>query len=340
LADLLRHGLLRGSFVPPREQRELRDLTRQRSNLVRERASVVNRLQKVLEDANIKLASVVSDVMGVSARAMLEALIDGKAANPATMAELARKRLRNKRDELEQALTGQVRDHHRFLLAAHLIHIDFLDERIACFDQRIVAHIEQFSSSAPAPSEDQDDPDGSAQGGENPLTYTEAIELLDTIPGINQRLAEVLVAEMGTDMSRFPSENHLSAWAGVAPGNNESAGKRRSGKTNPGNPALRKGLVQAAQGAKRKKGSYLAAQYRRLAARRGKKRATVAVAHSILVIAYHVLSRREPYRELGDNYFDERKRQSVANRLMRRLEKLGYQVSLEMQPLSISAVVA
>jgi len=233
-----------------------------------------------------------------------------------------------------------VRDHHRFLLAAHLIHIDFLDERIACFDQRIVAHIERFSSSPPAPSENQDDPGGSAREGENPLTYAEAIELLDTIPGVNQRLAEVLVAEMGTDMSRFPSENHLSSWAGVAPGNNESAGKRRSGKTNPGNPALRKGLVQAAQGAKRKKGSYLAAQYRRLAARRGKKRATVAVAHSILVIAYHVLSRREPYRELGDNYFDERKRQSVANRMMRRLEKLGYQVSLEMQPLSISAVAA
>jgi len=164
------------------------------------------------------------------------------------------------------------------------------------------------------------------------LSYAQAVELLDTIPGIGQRLAEVIVAEMGTDMSRFPSEQHLPSWAGVAPGNNESAGKRRSGKTRPGNPALRKGLVQAAHGAKRRKGTYLAAQYHRRAARRGKKRAIVAVAHSILLIAYHMLSRRQAYRELGGNYFDERKRESVTNRLVRRLEKSGYQVALETQP--------
>jgi len=169
------------------------------------------------------------------------------------------------------------------------------------------------------------------EGQEGALSYVQAVELLDTIPGINRGLAEVMVAEMGTDMSRFPSAHHLASWTGVAPGNNESAGQRRSGKTPPGNAALRKGLVQAAHGAKRKKGTYLAAQYHRLAARRGRKRALVAVAHSILVIAYHMLSRQEPYRELGGNYFDERKRESVVNRLVRRLEKLGYHVALEMQ---------
>jgi transposase len=338
LADLLRHGLLRASFVPPRGQRELRDLTRQRSNLVRERAAVANRLQKVLEDANIKLAAVATDVLGVSGRAMLDAMVAGE-ADPTAMAELARGRLRNKQAELEQALTGRVRDHHRFLLATHLSHIDFLDEQIRQFDQRIISHIEQqppvLTTVSPpqlvsALAEPLELPEGV-------LTWVEAVDLLDTIPGIDRRLAEVLVAEMGIDMSRFPSEHHLASWSGVAPGNNESAGKRRSGKTPPGNPALRKALVQAAHAAKRKKGCYLGAQYHRLAARRGKKRAIVAVAHSILVIAYHILSRQEPYRELGSNHFDERKRESVVNRLVRRLEKLGYQVALEMQPSSAVA---
>jgi transposase len=338
LADLLRHGLLRASFVPPRGQRELRDLTRQRSNLVRERAAVANRLQKVLEDANIKLAAVATDVLGVSGRAMLDAMVAGE-ADPVAMAELARGRLRNKQAELEQALTGRVRDHHRFLLATHLSHIDFLDGQIRQFDQRITSHIEQqppvLTTVSPpqlvsALAEPLELPEGV-------LTWVEAVDLLDTIPGIDRRLAEVLVAEMGIDMSRFPSEHHLASWSGVAPGNNESAGKRRSGKTPPGNPALRKALVQAAHAAKRKKDGYLAAQYHRLAARRGKKRAIVAVAHSILVIAYHILSRREPYRELGGNHFDERKRESVVNRLVHRLEKLGYQVALEMQPTSAVA---
>jgi len=338
IADLLRHGLLRGSFVPPREQRELRDLTRQRSNLVRERAAVVNRLQKVLEDANIKLASVVTDVMGVSARAMLEAIVEGE-ADPVTMAELARGRLRSKRAQLEQALVGRVRDHHRFLLAGHLAHIDFLEEQIEHFNQRIAAHIEQATSSATPLKDAALTPPEPTEGQDGVLTYAQAVDLLDTIPGIDRQLAEVMAAEMGIDMSRFSSEHHLASWAGVAPGNNESAGKRRSGKTPPGNAALRKGLVQAAHGAKRKKGTYLAAQYHRLAARRGKKRAIVAVAHSIVVIAYHVLSRREPYRELGGNYFDERKREAVVNRLVRRLEKLGYQVALELQT-GVTAVAA
>ncbi len=339
LADLLRHGLLRGSFVPPRPQRELRDLTRQRSNLVRERAAVVNRLQKVLEQANIKLASVATDVMGASGRAILEALVDGE-TDPTAMAELARGRLREKKAELEQALVGRMSDHQRFLLASHLRHIDFLDEQIRQFDERIARHIEQMSSpsvtageaspAAPVPSEEKPEP---------ALTWSQAVELLDTIPGIDRRLAEVLVAEMGIDMSRFPTAKHLASWGGVAPGNNESAGKQRSGKTPPGNPGLRKALVQAAHGAKRKKDSFLKAQYHRLAARRGKKRAIVAVAHSILVIAYHVLRRGEPYRELGGNYFDERKRESIVHQLVRRLEKLGYQVTLEMQPIPVGVVI-
>ena len=333
LADLLRHGLLRGSFVPERPQRELRDLTRQRSNLTREKAAVVNRLQKVLEDANIKLASVASDVMGVSARAMLKQIVAGE-INPVILAELARGRLRNKLAELEQALAGRVRDHHRFLLVTHLAHIDFLDEQIDQFNQRIAAHIERHSlpswdGASPNATTDSTKP---TRGEGVPVTYSQAVDLLDTIPGISRWLAELIVAEMGIDMRRFPSAGHLASWAGVSPGNNESAGKRRSGKTPPGNCALRKGLVQAAQGAKRGRGTYLAAQYHRIAARRGKKRATVAVAHSLLVIAYHVLSRREPYRELGGNYFDERKRQSVANRLIHRLDRLGYQVALTTKP--------
>jgi len=336
LADLLRHGLLRGSFVPPRPQRELRDLTRQRSNLVREKAAVVNRLQKVLEDTNIKLASVVSDVMGVSARAMLEEIVAGQ-SDPAVLAELARGRLRNKRAQLEQALVGRVRDHHRFLLVTHLAHIDFLDEQIEHFNQRIAAHIEQQSPPPSAEPWEDVSTDLTELAGDKggPLTYAQAVELLDTIPGLDRWLAELIVAEIGTDMRRFPSAQHLASWAGVAPGNNESAGKRRSTKTPPGNRVLRKGLVQAAQGAKRKKNTYLAAQYHHIAARRGKKRAIVAVAHSILVIAYHILSRWEPYRELGGNYFDERKRESVANRLIRRLEKLGYQLALATKPTAI-----
>jgi len=323
LADLLRHGLLRGSFVPPREQRNLRDLTRERSNLVEERAREVNRVQKVLEDANIKLAGVASDVLGVSGRAMLETIIQGE-AEPATMAELARGRLRSKRAALTQALTGRVKEHHRFLLEQHLIHIDFLDEQIELFSRQIATQIERMSAlpkyQVPAP-----------EGAEatQPLTYARAIELLDTIPGINRWLAEVIVAEMGIDMGRFPSHRHLASWSGVAPGNNESAGKRRSGKTPPGNQYLRKGLVQGANGAKRKQGSYLKAKYHRVAARRGKKRATVAVAHSMLVSVYYMLLRQEPYRDLGDSHFDTHKREFVVKHLVRRIEKLGYQVALQ-----------
>lgn len=334
LADLLRHGLLRGSFVPPREQRELRFLTRQRDNLVRERVRVINRLQKVLEDANLKLAAVATDVTGVSGREMLAAILAGQ-DDPVALADLAHGRLRNKRNELEQALTGFVRAPHRFLLTTHLAHLDFLDEQIELFNQEIAARMPPPPSAPlpdPAPGEE------AAPGAPDaavPLSRAAAVALLDTIPGVDQRLAEVIVAEVGPDMSRFPSAAHLAVWAGVAPGNNESAGKHYSGKTRPGNAALRKGLVQAAQGAKRTKGCYLREQFHRIAGRRGKKRATVAVAHSIIVIIYHVLTHREPYRELGGNYFDERQRGAVTNRLVRRLEKLGYEVALKEKPVAV-----
>jgi transposase len=339
IADLLRHGLLRSSFVPPRAQRELRDLTRQRSNLVRERASVINRLQKVLEAANVKLASVVSHVAGASARAMLEAMISGE-SDPAALAELAKGRMRGKRAELERALAGTTGAHHRFLLATHLEHIDFLDEQIESYSAQIAIHLDRLTSEAdlnsgppPSPSAAPDDPVSATPqpdgGVSHPLTGVQAVVLLDTIPGIGPWQAEVILAEIGLDMTRFATAAHLASWAGVAPGNNESAGKRRPGKTRHGNPALCKTLVQAAHAAARTKNTYLAAQYRRLAARRGANRAAVAVAHSILVIAHHLLTRREPYQDLGGNYFDERKRDSVTHRLVRRLEKLGHHVTLD-----------
>jgi transposase len=304
IAELLQHGLLRASFIPPPAQRELRELTRHRSNFVRERATVVNRVQKVLESANIKLAAVATDVLGVSGRAMLQALIVGE-SEPAAMAELAKGRLRNKREQLSQALEGRVQAHHRFVLTELLCQIDSLEDTIGRFNEQIEAYRAPFA---------------------------EAIQLLDTIPGVGPETAEVLVAEMGADMSRFPTARHWAAWAGLAPGNHESAGKRRTGRTRKGNQALRQGLIQAAHAAAHTKGTYLAAQYHRLAARRGSKRAIVAVAHSMLVIAYCLLSRHESYRELGGDYFDRQRPAATAKRLVQRLENLGYRVILEAPP--------
>lgn len=309
IAELLQYGLLKASFIPPVGQRELRELTRFRATFVRERATLVNRLQKVLESANIKLASVATDVMGVSGRAMLEALIEGS-ASPAQMAELAKGRLREKRPKLVQALEGRVKAHHRFLLTELLCQIDSLEETIARFDQEI---------------------------GDYCRPFEEAVVVLDTLPGVARATAETIVAEIGSDMSRFPSADHVAAWAGVAPGNHESAGKRRSGKTNKGNKALRAALNQAAHAAARTKNTYLAAQYHRLAARRGKKKAIVALMHTILVMSYYMIQRKEPYRELGGNYFDQRRPEVTAQRLVNRLEKLGYQVTL--QQASASAAV-
>lgn len=301
IAELLRYGLLKASFVPPRGQRELRELTRFRSTFVRERANLINRIQKVLESANIKLASVLTDIDGVSGRAMLRALIGGT-ASPAEMADLAKGRLKAKRDSLEFALVGRVERHHRFILQELLNQIESLDATIAKFDQQILEYCRPFEA---------------------------AVERLDTIPGVARETAEIIVSEIGIDMSRFPSADHLASWAGVAPGNHESAGKRLSGRTTKGNQALVDALTQAAWAASHTKNTYLSAQYRRIAARRGRKKALVAVAHSILVIAYHLLKNQETYHELGGDYFDKRNPQTVAKRLVRRLETLGYSVTLE-----------
>jgi transposase len=307
LADLLQHGLLRPSFVPPAPQRELRDLTRYRTTLVHDRVRTVNRLHKVLEDANIKLAAVATDVVGVSARAMLEALLAGQ-SDPACLAALARGRLRDKHEHLVQALTGRLKAHHAFLIAEHLSHIDYLDEAITRVSAEIAERLRPF--------EDE-------------------ITRLDTIPGVSRRTAEVLVAEIGTDMARFPSAQHLASWAGMCPGNHQSAGKQQRGTTRKGSPWLRQALAEAAHGAAHSKKTYLGAQYRRLVARRGKQRALVALGHSILMMVYYLLTRGTTYQELGPNYFDERERSLVERRLVRRLERLGYQVSL--QPIAQAA---
>ena len=300
IAELMQYGLLQASFIPPAGQRELRDLTRHRANFVRERVNLVNRVQKVLETANIKLSSVATDIMGVSGRAMLQALIEGQ-ASPEEMAELAKGRMRDKREQLAQALDGRVKAHHRFILTELLCEIDHLEELITRFDQEIETYCHPFEW---------------------------AVKLLDTIPGVGREAAEVIVSEIGTDMSRFPTAAHLSAWAGVAPGNNESGGKRRSGRTRKGNQALGVALNQSANAATHVKNCYLAEQYHRLAARRGKKRAIVAVSHSILIIAYHLIRKREPYQEKGADYFEKRRPEARLNYHMKGIERLGYQVDL------------
>jgi transposase len=314
LAQLLRHGLLRASFVPDRDRRELRELTRYRASLVRERAAEVNRLQKTLEGANIKLAAVASDVTGASGREMLAGLVAG-AADAAALARLAKGKLRAKIPQLERALTGRVAGHQRFLLARQLAHLAELEALIA----EVGAEVDRRLAALDAP----------AAGGPPGGPFAEAVARLDTIPGVGQRTAETLVAEIGLDMGRFPSAGHLASWAGLCPGNHQSAGKRRSGKTRKGSPWLRAALAEAAQAAGRTKGTYLGAQYRRLAARRGKKKAAIAVAHSILRIAYQLLKHRTTYCDLGHDYFDKRDQQGVERRLVQRLEGLGYKVALE-----------
>jgi transposase len=301
LADLMRHGLIRKSFVPPQPLRELRDLLRYRRKLVDSGTSERNRLLAVLETANIKLASVASDVFGASGRLMLEALIRGK-ATPAEMAELAKGKLRHKLVELQLALEGSVGEHHRFLLAMQLRRLKSVEDELALLDRRIDEKLEP---------------------------YREQHTLLTTIPGVSWYVAAVLIAEIGVDMTTFASANHLAAWAGVCPGNNESAGKHKPASARRGNVHLRTALVNAAIAAAKTKGSYLKDKYFRLKARRGGLRAAVAIAHKILVAAYHMLARQVPYRELGDAYLDKLDATRTANNLVRRLERLGYAVELK-----------
>jgi transposase len=338
LAKLMRYGLLQASFIPPQPQRDLRDLTRYRTKLVQERSRAINRLQGVLERANIKLAAVATDIMGVSGRAILAALIQGR-ADPATMAELAKGRMRTKRPWLEQALTGLMRDHYRRLLTRPLAHIDFLDEQIDVLSVEIMRDLGELEAARPAASDPTESmaevaSPGAGELPDPPMRFAQAIAVLDTMPGVDQRGAELLVAEWGTDMGRFGTASRLSAWTGVAPGHDESAGKQRSGKTRKGNRTLRTGLTPIAHAAARTKGTYLSALYQRLATRRGKKRAIMAVAHAIVVSAFHMLSRHEPYRELGANYFDAERRAHLVDHLTRRIQRLGYHVHLEPVPAS------
>jgi transposase len=301
IADLLRHGLLRASYIPDRPQRELRELVRYRRSLVGTRAQVVNRIQKVLEGANIKLASVATNVVDASGRAMLEALLRGS-DDPKVLAGLAKGKLREKLPALEAALQGLMGTHQRLLLASHLRHLKFLDQEIDQLDREVAERLSPCQ---------------------------EDLERLDQIPGVGRRGAEAILAEVGTDMSQFPTAAHLASWAKVCPGNRESGGKRKSAGTGHGNQWLRATLVEAAQAARHTRNTYLSAQYHRLAARRGKNRAAMAVAHSILVIAYHILSHRSRYADLGPNYFDERERETAVRRTVHCLERLGYHVTLQ-----------
>lgn len=302
LADLLRHGLLKASFVPDKPQRELRELTRYRTSLLQERSAETNRLQKILEGANIKLASVASDVLGRSGREMLEALMGGT-TSPEVLAELARGRLREKLPQLRRALAGQFGAHQQFVVGQQLAHIDFLDEAIAQVSSEIAERLRPFE---------------------------EAVARLDAIPGVGRVTAETLVAEVGTNMTRFPTEGHLASWAGMCPGNHESAGKRLSGRTRKGNQAVRRVLVEAAQAAGHTKDTYLQAQYQRLLVRRGKKKAVVAVGHTILTIAYHLLAHPDSlYKDMGSHYCTERDREAKLKHHVRQLQALGFRVAVE-----------
>lgn len=320
LAELLSYGLLKASYIPAKPQRDLRDLTRHRVTLVQERARIVNRLQKVLEHANIKLASVATDIMGVSGRQMLAAIVDGE-TDAAAMADLAKGRMRNKMEALEKALTGVVRPHHRFMLAEHLAHIDFLDEQVERVSDKIGQQIEAMSEVS--------EPDDTPPGGDASLTWAESVELLDSAPGVDKKAAEIVLAEMGIDMTQFATADRLTAWAGLAPGNNQSGSKRGKAKTREGNRNLRQIMVQVAWAAVRTKGSYAQALYRRLAGRRGKKRAIIAVARTLLSSFWYMLTRGEAYKELGGDYFDQRRKDVKVNVLTKQLEKLGYAVQLE-----------
>jgi transposase len=306
LADLLRHGLLKASFIPPLAIRELRELTRYRESLIRERTALANRIQKLAESANIKLAQVASDALGVSGKLMLRALASGE-TDAKKMSELARRSMKRKKPELQRALQGRLTQAQRWVLTELLDRYDSVELAISRVETKIGQEVEESA-----------DP-----------FVPEAVKLLDTIPGVAETVAQIIVSEIGANMSQFPSDRHLASWAGMCPGNNESAGKRKSGKTTKGNRYLRAALVQAAWVASHQKATYLAAQYQRLVKRMGKKKALVAVGHSILVIVYHVLTNRASYQELGGDYFEQRNVEKQRNRLIRQLESLGLKVTVE-----------
>ena len=301
IADLLQHGLLQASFVPPTPIRELRDLTRYRASLAQEINRIANRIQKVLEDANIKLASVATDTLGASGRAMLEAIIHGE-QDSQRLAEMSRGLLRNKIPELRQALEGRVTAHHRFLLRELLDHHYFVESKMQRIEQEVAERLGPFQSE---------------------------VARLCTIPGVDRVTAWGLLAEIGLNMNQFPDAQHLASWAGLCPGSHESAGKRKSGKIRKGSLWLRRCLCQGAWAVSTKKNNYLSALYRRLAARRGTKRATIAVAHNLLVIAYYILRDGTCYRDLGPDYFDRLNPEGLRRRLTKRLEGLGFKVTLE-----------
>lgn len=302
IAELMQHGLLKGSYIPGRDQRELRELVRYRRSMVQERSREINRLHKVLEGANIKLTNVVSNVLGISGREMVEELIkesDGK--DIAIIAKLARGKMKDKIPELERALKGTMGAHQRMIISAQLEHIDFLTRKIEELDKEVEIRM---------------------------LPFEESLVLLDGIPGVGLRVAQEVVAEIGADMGRFPNASNLASWAGISPGNNESAGKRKPGKTSKGNKHLKSSLVEAARAAAKTKDTYLSAQYKRIAAKRGKNRAAIAVGHSILVMAYHIIKNKESFAELGSNYFTKQREKAVTRNAVRRLESLGYEVTL------------
>ena len=351
LAELVQHGLLRASFVPPRPQRELREVTRYRSRLVQERARLVNRIQKVLEDSNVKLASVASDITGVSGRAILRALLDGE-DDPERLSELARGRMRSKRGELAQAVQGTLRDHHRFLLKSQLRQLDFYDSQITELDQEIARRLgvpsgpddpepwggepltpNRASSTDQVPDDVADHPASLSPelSLDTARSQAEVMRILDEVTGINQRIAQIVVAEVGIQLDQFPSEAHLVSWAGLCPAAKISAGKRLSTKTGKGNRWLKQALIEAAHGAARSKNTYLGAYYQRLKKRMGSKKAIVALAHRILVIIYHLLKEHQSYRELGPGHADAQAAESSKRWAIRRLEQRGFAVTLTPQ---------
>jgi transposase len=315
LAQLLQYGLLMASFIPPAPHRDLRDLTRHRAQLMGEHTRVANRIGKTLEDANIKLASVASDILGKSGRLMLKAIVAGE-QSPEELAELAQRRMRGKIPELKKALRGGVREHHRYMLRTLLNHLEYLEQAVGDVEQRIeeLMGSEELNK---APKEHDAPP------------FEHAVELLTTIPGVDNCTAQAVLAEIGTNMTQFPTSAHLASWAGVCPGNNESAGKRKSGKTTYGNRWLKRALTQAAWAASHTKATYLSEHYRRIARRRGKKRAIVALSHTLLTIIFNILEQSVPYHELGPEYFDTIAPESRLRYYKKQIEKLGYNVTLE-----------